>query len=87
MADPDKALRQGVKQKAADELDGADGGLADLFSLSILVPETDLALLQLQQATVGDGHPVRVSGEVLKDVLGLLNGIEHMDHPLVPIKL
>ena len=87
MADPDKALRQGVKQKAADELHGADGGLPDLVSLSILVPETDLALLQLQKATVGDRHPVGVSGQILKDVLGLLNGIEHMDHPLVPVKL
>ena len=87
MADPDKALRQGVEQKAADKLHGADGGLPEPALLPILVPETDLTLFQLLKATVGDGHPMGVSGEILKDVLGLLNGIEHMDHPLVPIEL
>ena len=76
-----------MEQKAADKLNGADGILAEPALLSILVPETDLALFQRQKATVGDRHTVGVSGEVFKDILWLLNGFPHTDHPLVPIEL
>ena len=41
----------------------------------------------MQEPRVGDGHAVGVPGQVFKDVLRLLNGFPHTDHPLVFVKL
>jgi hypothetical protein len=41
----------------------------------------------MQETRVGDGHTVGVPGQVFKDVLRLLNGFPHTDHPLVFVEL
>ena len=36
----------------------------------VLPAETDLTLRKVDQTIVGDGHPMRVTSEILEDVLG-----------------
>ena len=37
----------------------------------------------MEEARVGDGHAVGVTGQIFKDVLRSLNGVPHTDNPLM----
>src|SRR5271170_1913566 len=62
VADAMEAIRQGVQQKAPDELIGRKRHDLRLAVMAIILPaEGDLGIGQADQAGVGDGDTVRVS--------------------------
>ena len=70
MADSNKASRQHVQEKTAQELIRADGHLPFLVAVSvILISKRDLAIFKGDQTMVGDRNAVRVTSQILKDVL------------------
>ena len=72
MPDFDEFIRQDVQEKAADELGGVQShqlGLIVVIAISIF--EGDFMGLDLDQAVVGDGHPVGISPQILHDVFGI----------------
>jgi hypothetical protein len=46
-----------------------------------------LAVVHPQQAAVGDGHPVRITSQVLEDMLGVTEGGPGIDHPVHSLEL
>ena len=76
-----------MEQEAADELVDADGGRA-VARLSLPgpgrlpVPEGDPLAIESDDATVGDGDPVSVSGEVAEDLLRPPKGPLGVDDPV-----
>src|SRR5580765_6511523 len=65
VADAMEAVRQGVHQEAADELVGVKRHELGLAVMAIILPaEGDFGTGQADQAGVGDGDAVRVSGEI-----------------------
>ena len=49
--------------------------------------EGHLAILHLDQAAVGDGHPVRIASQILEDMLGTAKGRFGIDHPVQSLEL
>src|SRR5512136_1023438 len=87
MADSDEALGQGVEEKAVDKVYRAEGGLLEDIILPVLVSETDHAVFEIKEAAVGDSHAVGVTGQILKDMLSVRDGVPHADDPLVLVEL
>ena len=88
VADLDEAGRQHVEQKAADELDGVQRHELVLVVIGRVSPaEGRMAIAHLDQAPVGDGHAMRVAGQVLEDMLGSAEGRLGIDHPLQSLEL
>jgi hypothetical protein len=87
VADSDEALGQGVEEKAVDKLHRTEGGLLEDIVLPVFVPEADHAVFKINEATVGDGDAVGVTGEILKDMLSVRDGIPYTDDPLVLVEL
>jgi len=81
VSDSDKALGQAVEQKPADKLNGADRLVSGSVVLAILVCEGHGAVFEGQHSAVGNSHPVGVSSQVLKHILGAFDRIAHPDHP------
>jgi hypothetical protein len=87
MTDSDEALGQGVEEKAVDKLHGAEGGLLEDMVLAIFVPEAYHPVFESQEATVGDSDAVGVTGQILKDMLSVRDGVPHTDNPFVLVEL
>jgi len=87
MADSDEAMGQGVEEKAVDKVHSAEGGLLEDIILPVLVSETDHAVFEIKEAAVGDSHAVGVTGQILKDMLRVRDGVPHTDNPLVFVEL
>lgn len=61
-----EAVRQGVQQKAADELPGSEGHDLRLAMVAIILPaEGDLGVAQTDQSGVGDGEPKQSAADCL----------------------
>ncbi|CAN5530050.1 hypothetical protein BH20ACI3_BH20ACI3_42790 [soil metagenome] len=75
----DEARREHVLEEATDELFGGHGGVPELISGRFFVGESDVAVLQLAEAVVTDGHAKDVRGEILKglDTTGNRFGVDH----------
>jgi len=65
VADSDEALGQGVEEKAVDKVHRIEGGLFEDIVLPVFVPEADHAVLEINQAAVGDTDAVGVTGQIL----------------------
>ena len=66
-----EAVRQGVHQKAADELAGLERHRFALAVLAIVLPaKADVAVGQRDQPAVGDGDAMGVAGEIGEHLLG-----------------
>ena len=68
-----EATRQGVEQKAADELVGIERHdllPIEAFAAVVLVAEGDAGLVEADEAAVRDGDPVGVAGEIGEHRLG-----------------
>jgi len=88
MADLDEAGWQDVKQEPADELDRVERQELLLVPVGRVSPaEGHLAILHLDQAAVGDGHPVRIASQILEDMLGTAKGRFGIDHPVQSLEL
>jgi hypothetical protein len=88
VANANEAPRQCMQQKTPQELVGADGHPFLFITPGVVFPpKRDLAVLKRDQAVVGDGHSMRIPGEVVQDVLGSAEGSFHIDDPILPEKL
>ena len=77
-----EAVRQNVKQKAADELVGAKGHHLLLVVVAIILPaEADPALGKTDQAAVGDGDAMGIAAEIIKHLLGSAERSLGVDDP------
>ena len=85
MADTHKPLGQHVEQKTTDKFHGIDGLLLHLARVSVLIGETDLAVITGHDTVVGDSHPVGIAAKIVQHVLGLVNGLADIDHPSVGV--
>ena len=84
VADALKTGRQSVLQEAADELLGCDRDDLVFSAVAVVLPGVgDLAVVQGQQAAVGDGHAVSVAAEIFEDMLGTTKGWFGVDHPFL----
>ena len=83
-ADADKAARQDVQQEPPQELVRREGHLALLVAVRVILPsESDLIVLKADQAVVGDGHAVRVAGQIVKHVIWSAEGWLGVNHPVL----
>lgn len=73
MADFDKSIGQRMEQKPPDELNSLDSDLLDLFGFTIFVCKGYLPVLKRDQTVIGYGHPMSVTSQIFKDVLGVFN--------------
>ena len=79
-----EAVRQYVKEKAADELGDLHPRYPVLPSvaLSVVVPtEADVGLVKTEQATIGDRHAMRVPRKVRQDCIGVHERPFRIDDP------
>ena len=76
-----KSGGQDVKQEPADELDRVERQELLLVPVGRVSPaEGHLAILHLDQAAIGDGHPVRKASQILEGMLGAAKGCFGIDH-------
>ena len=83
VADAHEAFGEDVKEKAADELPGVEnhGGL--LVPVSVVLPaKGDVAVVDGEEALVGDGDAVGVASEVLEHWQGAAVGRLGVDDPV-----
>ena len=57
------------------------------FVLVVPVKEGDLTVFDLDEPVIGDGHPVGVSSQVLKNLFGSPKGLFGINNPLLLIQL
>ena len=70
VADADEAIGQDMEEKAAGKFFGIEGHrFQPVFVSSVPVAKSDLAVLDVEDAVVGEDHTVRVAAEVVKDRL------------------
>ena len=76
MAHTHESFGNDVEQETADELVGSEGhGFFLILVLAITIGEGDFAVINGQDAIVGEGDAVGVSAEVVEDVLGGAEGL------------
>ncbi len=79
-----EAIRQYVKEEAAYEFgDRYSHGLVLMTATCPIVPaaETDVGLIKIEQAIVGDRDGMRVAREIGQDLLGTGEGLFGIEHP------
>src|SRR6185437_735837 len=77
-------LRQDVEQEATDELVGLEGhGLLGVAVPIVLPFESDLPVVDVQDAVVRDRHTVGVAADVVEDLFGSGKGGLGVNHPLL----
>ena len=82
VADADEAGGQDVEEEAAEELDGVEGeGFFDTAVAVILPAERDAAVIDFQQAVVGNSHAVGVATEIVDDLGGAAERALGVDNP------
>ena len=65
----DESIWEYVLEEATDELLGRDGATLELISGRLFVRESYLAIMEVAEAVVTEGHAKDVGGEVLKGLL------------------
>ncbi len=86
MPDFDKSIGQGVEQKTSDEFISLDSDLLDLLGFTIFVCKGYLTVFKGYQTVIRYGHPMGVTSEIFKDVLGVFDWVFNVNDPLVRIK-
>ena len=65
-----KSVRQNVEQETPDEFIGGQGQRLDLIVMTIILPpKTDLIVVDIEQAVVGDGDAVGIAAHVIQNLL------------------
>ena len=81
---PVEPVRRDVQHQTPQEFHGVERqGAQAVAALIIFVAEGHLAVLQGDEPVVGDGDAVGIAGQVLEDMLGVLDGLFGVDHPLL----
>ena len=84
MPDLDKPGRQHVNQEPTDELDRLEcHQLLGVVVGRVAPAERDLAILNRDEPSVGDGNAVRVIGQILEHVLRAAEGRLDAEHPFL----
>lgn len=87
MADSYQAFRQDMEGKTAKKFDPRQSKNAVLTAIGIVLPaKRNLAIVHLHKPVVGNGHPMRVAGEVLEDTVWTSKGGPAIDKPVLLIK-
>ena len=88
MADAHKATRQHMQQEPTQEFVGRDGHFALLVAVGVIFPsERDLAVGQGHESVVGNGHAMRVAGQILEYVFRSAEWWLGVDDPILPEQL
>jgi hypothetical protein len=83
MTDADEAMRDDVQEEATDELVSVKGALFELVVVaSVSVEESDLAVVDIEDAMVGDGDAVGVASQVVEDLVRATEGRLGVDDPV-----
>jgi len=84
VTDLGETLWKNVKQEAADELVSFQSHGSDAVVFFAVFPlECDFAVLQCYQAVIGNGDPVCIAAEVVKNLSGSSEGMFCVDHPFM----
>src|SRR5215471_21020335 len=82
IADALEPIRQDVQEETADELVRIQRHRLLLALMTIiLVAECDLAVIDVQQAIIGDRHAMCVTADVVQNLLGSGKRALGVDHP------
>jgi hypothetical protein len=82
VADLDEAGWQDMEQKATGELHRIELHDAAAVVISGVAPaEVHLTVLEAEESSVGDGHAVRVAGQILQHMFGSSERRLGVDHP------
>ena len=84
MTDALEAGRQNMQQEAADKLLDGDGhyfGLPLIGTAVIFPVERQLAVVEGNQALIGDGDAMGIAAEILDHLLGAAEGRFGIDYP------
>jgi len=82
IADALEASRQHMEQEAADEFLGREGHCSPGSAVAIVLPaEANLAIVDGEQAVVGNGDAMRVASQVVEDLLRSGEGRLGVNHP------
>ena len=77
-----KTVRQDMEQKAANEFAGLQSQRFLLVVVTVIFPtKGDLAVVDVQQAVIGNGNAVRVQTQVVQDLFGTAEGRFGVNHP------
>ena len=86
MPDSDKTPWQAVQEEPSDKLHSRDGdGFCPLL-LSVFGTEGDHAVFKFFDAAVGNGHPMGIACQVLKNIFRTLDRLAYTDHPALFIQ-
>ena len=77
-----EAARQDVLEKPAHEFERRKPTDAPVTGA-----EDDLAVIDVEQAVVGDGDPVGVEAKVAKERVGFSEGCLRVDHPVLLVEV
>ena len=81
---PVEAARRDVQHQAPQEFHGIERqGAQAMAALIIFLAEGHLAVLQGDEPLVGDGDAMGIAGQVLQDMLGVLERFFGIDDPLL----
>ena len=87
MADPDEALGQHVQEETAQKLYSVQGHALFLGVIPVVLDgEGDLAVGEIDDAVVRDGHPMGVGAQVAEDPLGAAERRLGVDHPVLAVQ-
>jgi len=83
MADAHESLGQDVQEEAPQELARRKGHLLFLVAVCVVPPkEGDVAVGDLHDAVIGNGHAVRVAGQIAQHLFGTAKGRLGINDPL-----
>ncbi len=83
-ADPHEPARQHVQQEPTKELFATDRHRSLLtFASVVLPPEGNLAVSDVDDPVIGNGHSVCVAGQVMKNMFWPSEGPLGIDHPVM----
>jgi|SRR5687768_2677957 len=84
VTDAHEAIGQNVKQEAADEFLGIkDDGLFSIPIFSISITQGDQALLDVEDAIVGESDAMGVAAEVIENGVRRAEGLFRIDDPVL----
>jgi hypothetical protein len=88
VTNPNESPWQHMQQEAPQKLAGADSHGPLLIPMGVILPpERDLAILESNQAVIGDGHAMRILGEVMQYMFGSAEGPFRIYDPVLPEEL
>ena len=73
-----------MQQEAADEFLRRQSHLSLFATVRVIFPaKSDLPVLHADQPVVGDGHPMRVAGQIVQYMFGPAEGLSDVNYPLM----